>query len=154
MAARPEEAREFGVEAVDRALSGVAGVTAIHLCFGYAAIVHNRGTEYAFLEELASSAVQQISIEAAQPTLELAVLDRLVDKTVILGVLNLGEMAVETPEAVAGRIRAALLHLPPERLVIAPDCGMKYLPREVAFAKLTAMVEGTRLVRAEIGGHQ
>ena len=151
MAARPERARAFGVEAVDRALSGNAGTTAIHLCFGYAAIVHNRETEYAFLEDLAQSSVQQISIEAAQPNLDLAVLDRLGDKTVILGVLNLGLMTVETPDIVAGRIRAALKHLPPEHLVIAPDCGMKYLPREVAFGKLAAMVEGTRLVRAEIG---
>jgi len=152
LAARPEQARAFGVEAVDRALAGIEGTTAIHLCFGYAAIVHNRGTEYQFLEELAESAVRQISIEAAQPNLDLAVLDRLGDKTVILGVLNLGDDAVETPEAVAGRIRAALQHLPPERLVIAPDCGMKYLSREVALAKLSAMVEGARLVRGEIGG--
>jgi len=150
MAARPEQARAFGVEALDRALSGLVGTTAIHLCFGYAAIVHNRGTEYAFLEELAASAVRQISIEAAQPNLDLSVLDRLGDKKVILGVLNLGDMTVETPEIVAGRIRAALRHLTPDRLVIAPDCGMKYLPREVAFAKLSAMVEGARLVRGEL----
>jgi 5-methyltetrahydropteroyltriglutamate--homocysteine methyltransferase len=151
MAARPEQARAYGVEALHRALAGVTGTTAVHLCFGYAAIVHNRASEYAFLEELAASAVRQISIEAAQPNLDLSVLDRLGDKTVILGVLNLGDMTVETPEIVADRIRAALQHLPAERLVIAPDCGMKYLPREVAFAKLAAMVEGARLVRREIG---
>jgi 5-methyltetrahydropteroyltriglutamate--homocysteine methyltransferase len=151
MAARPEEARVYAVEALDRALTGVSGTTAVHLCFGYAAIVHNRGTEYAFLEELAASSVDQISIEAAQPNLDLSVLERLGDKTVILGVLNLGDSTVETPEIVAGRIRAALAHLPPERLVIAPDCGMKYLQRDIAFAKLAAMGEGTRLVRSELG---
>jgi 5-methyltetrahydropteroyltriglutamate--homocysteine methyltransferase len=151
MAARPEKAHEFGVEALDRALAGITGTTAIHLCFGYAAIVHNRGSEYAFLEPLAESTARQISIEAAQPNLDLAVLDRLGDKTIILGVLNLGDMAIESPEIVAARIRAALGHLPVERLVIAPDCGMKYLPREIAFAKLRAMVEATRLVREELG---
>jgi 5-methyltetrahydropteroyltriglutamate--homocysteine methyltransferase len=151
MAARPEKAHEFGVQALDRALAGVAGTTAVHLCFGYAAIVHNRASEYAFLEPLAESAVDQISIEAAQPKLDLSVLDRLGNKTVILGVLNLGDMHVESPETVAARIHAGLQHLPAERLVIAPDCGMKYLPREVAFGKLQAMVEGTRLVRAELG---
>jgi 5-methyltetrahydropteroyltriglutamate--homocysteine methyltransferase len=151
MAARPEKARAFGIEVVNRALQGVEGTTALHMCFGYAAIVHTRGHEYAFLPELADSTVQQISIEAAQPNLDLAVLERLPGKTIILGVLNLGDMAVETPEQVADRIRAALRHVPPERLIIAPDCGMKYLPRDVAFAKLCAMVEGTKLVRGEIG---
>ena len=151
MAARPEKAREYGVEVVNRALRGVTGTTALHMCFGYAAIVHDRPSEYAFLPELAMSAVEQISIEAAQLNLGLSVLDRLADKTVILGVLNLGDMTIETAQLVARRIRAALNHIPPERLVIAPDCGMKYLPREVAFAKLRAMVEGTQLVRAELG---
>jgi 5-methyltetrahydropteroyltriglutamate--homocysteine methyltransferase len=136
---------------VDRALEGIEGTTALHMCFGYAAIVHTRGNEYAFLPELAESTVQQISIEAAQPNLDLSVLERLPGKTIILGVLNLGDMTVETPEQVASRIRAALQHLPPEHLVIAPDCGMKYLPRDVAFAKLRAMVEGTKLVRSELG---
>jgi 5-methyltetrahydropteroyltriglutamate--homocysteine methyltransferase len=151
MAARPEPARAYGVEVVNRALQGIVGTTALHMCFGYAAIVHTRGNEYAFLPELAESIVQQISIEAAQPNLDLAVLERLPSKTIILGVLNLGDMTVETPEQVAARIRAALQHVPPEHLVIAPDCGMKYLPRDVAFAKLRAMVEGTKLVRAELG---
>jgi 5-methyltetrahydropteroyltriglutamate--homocysteine methyltransferase len=151
MAARPEPAREYGVEAVNRALQGVTGTTALHLCFGYAAIVHTRGNEYAFLTELAESTVQQISIEAAQPNLDLSVLERLPGKTIILGTLNLGDMTVETPEQVATRIRGALKYLPAERLVIAPDCGMKYLPRDVAFGKLQAMVAGARLVRAELG---
>ena len=151
MAARPEKARAFGVEVVNRALAGITGTTALHLCFGYAAIVHNRPSEYAYLEELAESAVQQISIEAAQPNHDLSVLDRLPGKTIILGTLNLGDMTVETPEIVADRIRRALKHVPAERLVIAPDCGMKYLPRDVAFAKLQAMVAGTKLVRAELG---
>jgi 5-methyltetrahydropteroyltriglutamate--homocysteine methyltransferase len=150
MAARPDVARRFAVEVVNRALEGVSGTTALHLCFGYAAIVHTRGTEYAFLAELADSSVQQISIEAAQPNLDLAVLDRLAVKTIILGVLNLGDPAVETADVVAERIRAALRHLPPERLIVAPDCGMKYLPRDVAEAKLRAMVDGARLVRNEL----
>ena len=151
MAARPEQARAFGVEVVNRALQGIEGTTALHMCFGYAAIVQARGTRYAYLEELTDSVVQQISIEAAQPNLDLSVLDRLPGKTIILGVLDLGDMAVETPDVVADRIRAALHHVPPERLIVAPDCGMKYLPRDVAFAKLCAMVEGTKLVRAELG---
>ena len=151
MAARPEQARTYGVEVVNRALQGIEGTTALHMCFGYAAIVHVRANEYAFLPELADSVVQQISIEAAQPNLDLTVLDRLPDKTIILGVLNLGDMTVETPDIIAERIRRALKHVSPERLVIAPDCGMKYLPRDVAFAKLQAMVEGTKLVRAELG---
>jgi 5-methyltetrahydropteroyltriglutamate--homocysteine methyltransferase len=150
MAARPEKARAYGVEVVDRALSGVAGTTALHMCFGYAAIVHERGNEYAFLPELAESAVQQISIEAAQPNLELGVLERLPGKTIILGVLNLGDMEIEMPEVVAGRIRSALRHVPPERLIVAPDCGMKYLPRDVAVGKLNAMVAGAKIVREEL----
>ena len=151
LAARPEQARAYGVEVVNRALEGVSGTTALHLCFGYAAIVHSRPREYAFLTELADSVVQQISIETAQSNLDLTVLEKLPGKTIILGVLNLDDMAIETPEVVAARIREALRHIPVERLVIAPDCGMKYLPRDVAFGKLCAMVEGTKLVRAAIG---
>jgi 5-methyltetrahydropteroyltriglutamate--homocysteine methyltransferase len=151
MAARAEKARAYGVEVVNRALRGIEGATALHMCFGYAAIVHERGNEYAFLPELAESSVQQISIEAAQPNLDLAILERLPGKTIILGVLNLGEMAIESPEVVADRIRAALRHVPPERLIVAPDCGMKYLPRDVAMGKLSAMVAGANIVRAELG---
>jgi 5-methyltetrahydropteroyltriglutamate--homocysteine methyltransferase len=148
--ARAEKAREFGVEVIDRALQGIAGTTALHMCFGYAAIVPVRGTEYAFLEELAASTVQQISIEAAQANLDLSVLRKLPGKTIVLGVLNLGDMAVEPPDVVARRIRHALQFVPAERLIIAPDCGMKYLPRDVAFGKLQAMVQGTEIVRREI----
>ncbi len=148
--ARPDQARAYGVEAINQALDGVAGTTALHMCFGYAAIVHDRPGQYAFLPELNACAARQISIEAAQPNLDLAVLRALPDKTVILGVLNLGDDQVETPQVVADRIRAALRWIAPERLIIAPDCGMKYLPRQVAFAKLQAMVEGARIVREEL----
>jgi 5-methyltetrahydropteroyltriglutamate--homocysteine methyltransferase len=151
--ARSEHAREYGVEVINRALADVDGTTALHMCFGYAAVVPNRENRYAFLEELADCAVQQISIEAAQPNLDLAALGRLVQagKTMIVGVLNLGDLAVETPELIAERIRRALHHVPPDRLVVAPDCGMKYLSREIALGKLRAMVAGRDLVRAELG---
>jgi 5-methyltetrahydropteroyltriglutamate--homocysteine methyltransferase len=120
------------------------------MCFGYAAIVHNRKSRYDFLTELKDCIVKQISIEAAQPDLDLSDLKVFSDKTIILGVLNLGDMEVETPEIVAKRIRAALEYIEPERLILAPDCGMKYLPREVAAGKLKAMVEGAQIVRAEL----
>jgi 5-methyltetrahydropteroyltriglutamate--homocysteine methyltransferase len=151
--ARAENARLYGVAVVNRALQGIEGTTKLHMCFGYAAIVHTRGNRYAFLEELVDSAVQQVSIEAAQPNLDLAPLASLVaaGKTIMVGVLNLGDMEVETPDVVAQRIRRALRYVPADRLVVAPDCGMKYLPREVAVAKLRAMVQGRDLVRAELG---
>jgi 5-methyltetrahydropteroyltriglutamate--homocysteine methyltransferase len=147
--ARPEQARTYGIEVINRALEGVEGTTALHMCFGYAAIVHTRGNRYAFLEELADSRVQHISIEAAQPNLDLAPVETLVTagKTLVVGVLNLGEMEVETPDTVAARIRRALDHVPAEQLLVAPDCGMKYLPRDVAMGKLRAMVAGRDLVR-------
>src|SRR5437868_9263117 len=145
--ARPEEARAYGVEVINRALEGIEGPTALHLCFGYAAIVHERPGQYAFLTELRDCVVRQISLEAAQPHLDLSVLRQLATKTIILGVLNLGDMEVETPETVAARIRSALQYVDPERLILAPDCGMKYLPREVAFGKLCALVEGASIVR-------
>jgi 5-methyltetrahydropteroyltriglutamate--homocysteine methyltransferase len=148
--ARPEKARAYGVEVINRALAGIEGPTALHLCFGYAAIVHNRPPQYAFLTELRDCVVKQISIEAAQPCLDLSVLRELAPKTIILGVLNLGDMEVETPEIVASRIRSALQYVEPERLILAPDCGMKYLPREVAFGKLCSLVEGARIVREEL----
>lgn len=149
--ARAEAARAFGVEAIDRAVAGAEGVTALHLCFGYAAKVPGaKPNAYDFLAELDGSAVQQVSIEAAQPGLDLQALRLLPSKTVILGVLDLGSPEVETPEAVAERIRAALRHLPPERLVLAPDCGMKYLPRATAFAKLQSLSRGAALVRREL----
>jgi 5-methyltetrahydropteroyltriglutamate--homocysteine methyltransferase len=148
--ARPEQARAYGVEVINRALEGIEGTTALHLCFGYAAIVHERPGQYAFLTELNECIVKQIAIETAQPHLDLSVLRQFTDKTLIVGVLNLGDMEVETPEIVAGRIRSALQYIEPERLILAPDCGMKYLPREVAFGKLCALVEGTRIVRQEL----
>jgi 5-methyltetrahydropteroyltriglutamate--homocysteine methyltransferase len=146
----PDKARAFGVKALNRALDGVTGTVAVHLCFGYAAVVHDKPTGYSFLAELENSKAQQISIEAAQPRLDLKVLRNLPGKTIILGVIDLADMTVETPEVVAGRIRAALPYVPPERLVIAPDCGMKYLPRAVAYGKMKAMVDGARIVRQEV----
>jgi 5-methyltetrahydropteroyltriglutamate--homocysteine methyltransferase len=138
MQARPDKARKFGVQAFNRALEGVTGTTAVHLCFGYAAIIHERPPGYNFLPELENTKVQQISIETAQSNLDCAVLEKLPSKTIILGVIDLSDMKIETPETVA------------ERIIVAPDCGMKYLPREVAFEKLKAMVAGTALVRKEL----
>ena len=129
--ARPEEAKKYGVAALNQALAGITGTTAVHLCFGYAAIIHDRPSGYSFLPELAGCPADQISIETAQSGLDCSVLASLDGKTVILGVLNLGDPAVETPEVVAARVRRALPYVPAERLVLAPDCGMKYLPRGV-----------------------
>lgn len=152
MQARPEAAARFGVKVLNRALEGIEGDTVVHLCFGYAAVVKDKPSGYSFLPQLAECRAAQISIEAAQPRLYLGVLDALPGKTIMLGVLDLGDAAVETPEIVAERIRAALRRLPAERLVVAPDCGMKYLPRERAFGKLKAMVEGAAIVRRELAG--
>jgi 5-methyltetrahydropteroyltriglutamate--homocysteine methyltransferase len=151
MQARPEKARQFGLRGLEAALDGVTGTTAIHICFGYAAIIHVRPQGYSFLPELASSSVQQISIETAQSKLDCSVLDKLPGKTIILGVLDLSDLNVETPETVAARIRRALPHVPAERIVVAPDCGLKYLPRDVAYGKMQAMVDGAKIVRAELG---
>jgi 5-methyltetrahydropteroyltriglutamate--homocysteine methyltransferase len=144
--ARPEPAREYAVEAIDRALDGIEGDTVLHTCFGYAHIVHDRPSGYPFLRELNDCAATHLSLEAAQPDLDREVLRELSDKVIVLGVLDLGSEDAETPEIVAGRLRRALEVVPAERLVAAPDCGMKYLPRELAFRKLQAMVEGARLV--------
>jgi 5-methyltetrahydropteroyltriglutamate--homocysteine methyltransferase len=144
--ARPEAAREYAVEAIDRALEGIEGDTVLHTCFGYAAIVHDRPSGYPFLAELNDCAATHVSLEAAQPDLDPEVLRALPGKTILLGVLDLGSSDVETPEAVAERLRRALTVVEPERLVAAPDCGMKYLPRDRAFAKLQAMVAGARSV--------
>jgi 5-methyltetrahydropteroyltriglutamate--homocysteine methyltransferase len=148
--ARPEAAREYGIEAIDRALAGIEGETVLHTCFGYAHIVKDRLSGYPFLGELNDCLATHVSLEAAQPRLDPGVLRDLADKTIVLGVLDLGSDEVETPEVVAGRIRGALAMVPPERLVVAPDCGMKYLPRERAFRKLQAMVAGARLVREDL----
>ena len=150
MQARPEAAREFAVEAINHALEGAAGTTVVHMCFGYAATVKDKPAGYSFLPELERCAADQISIEAAQPELDTSILESLPSKTVLVGVISMGDAAVETPQLVASRIRAALAHVPAERMVVAPDCGMKYLPREVAFGKLKAMVEGAALVRASL----
>jgi 5-methyltetrahydropteroyltriglutamate--homocysteine methyltransferase len=151
MQQHPQKAREYGLKTLARALEGVQGTIAVHLCFGYAAVVHEKPPGYSFLAELEKSGAQQISIEAAQPKLDLKVLEDLPSKTIILGVIDLADQTVETPQIVAERIRRALPHVPAQRLVIAPDCGMKYLPREIAFGKMQAMVEGTKIVRKELG---
>jgi 5-methyltetrahydropteroyltriglutamate--homocysteine methyltransferase len=150
MQARPEKARAYGLDALRVALEGVEGRTALHICFGYAALIHERPEGYSFLPELAETPVKEISIETAQSSLDCSVLEKLPGKTVILGVLDLSTHEVETPETIAARIRRALPHVAPERLVIAPDCGLKYLPRDVAFGKMKAMAEGTAIVRAEL----
>src|SRR5262245_63466611 len=148
----PEAARRYAVPAINRALEGLTVPTALHLCFGYAAVVrHQKPTGYSFLPQLAESTAQQISIEAAQPHLDLGVLADLAGKTIILGVIDLGDPAVETADQVAARVSAGLAQVPPERLILAPDCGMKYLPRATAFGKLRARADGARAVRAERG---
>jgi 5-methyltetrahydropteroyltriglutamate--homocysteine methyltransferase len=149
---RPEQARRYAVEAIDRALEGLDSETVLHTCHGYAAVVHDKPTAYPFLDELAASTVRQVSVEAAQPRLDLSVLRALSGKTIVLGVLDLADAGVESAEQVAGRVRAALEHVEPERLVLAPDCGMKYLSRETAYGKLRALVEGAAMVRAELAG--
>jgi 5-methyltetrahydropteroyltriglutamate--homocysteine methyltransferase len=150
--ARPEPAREYALEAIDRALDGIDGDTVLHTCFGYAHIVKDRLSGYPFLRELNDCAATHVSLEAAQPGLDPEVLRGLPDKTIVLGVLDLGSDEAETPHVVADRIREALAVVPPERLVVGPDCGMKYLPRELAFRKLESMVAGARLVREDLGG--
>jgi 5-methyltetrahydropteroyltriglutamate--homocysteine methyltransferase len=147
----PELATRYALKAIDRALAGVPGPTALHMCFGYAQLVQDKSKgRYAFLEPLADSAVDQISIEAAQPKLDLGVLKAISRQTIMLGVLDLGTPAIESPEEVAARIRNGLEHVRAERLIAAPDCGMKYLARETAFGKLQALARGAALVRAEL----
>jgi len=152
MQQHPDKARQYGLKALDRALDGVAGTVAVHLCFGYAAVVHDKPSGYSFLPELEGSKAQQVSIEAAQPKLDLKVLRELPSKTIILGVIDLADKTIETPEIVADRLRRALAHVTADRIVAAPDCGMKYLPRAVAFGKMKAMVEGAAIVRRELAG--
>jgi 5-methyltetrahydropteroyltriglutamate--homocysteine methyltransferase len=152
MQQHPDKARQYGLKALDRALAGVNGTVAVHLCFGYAAVVHDKPSGYSFLSELEGSRAQQVSIEAAQPKLDLKVLRELPSKTIILGVIDLADKAVETPQVVADRIRRALAHIPADRVVVAPDCGMKYLPRAIAFGKMKAMAEGAAIVRGELTG--
>jgi 5-methyltetrahydropteroyltriglutamate--homocysteine methyltransferase len=147
MQARPEKAREFGVAALGRALEGITGTTAVHICFGYAAIIHDRPSAYSFLPELASTPCDQISIETGQSGVDTAVLATLPGKAIILGVIDLDDESVETPETIAARIRRALPYKRPEELVAAPDCGMKYLPRDSAYGKLESLVAGAAIVR-------
>jgi 5-methyltetrahydropteroyltriglutamate--homocysteine methyltransferase len=148
--ARAERAARYGVKAINRALEGIAGTTVVHLCFGYAAAVKDKPAGYSFLAQLADTCATQISIEAAQPRLDLAIARALAPKSVMVGVIDLGTNAVETPDQVAARIRAALKFIAPEKLVLAPDCGMKYLPREAAFGKLVSLAEGAAIVRREL----
>jgi 5-methyltetrahydropteroyltriglutamate--homocysteine methyltransferase len=150
--ARSDRAARYGVKAINRALQGIEGTTVVHLCFGYAAAVKEKPSGYSFLPQLADTSASQISIEAAQPRLELSVLKELANKSVMLGVIDLSTEQVETPQQVAARIRAGLKFVGPERLVVAPDCGMKYLSRAAAFSKLKSLVEGTLLVRKELTG--
>jgi 5-methyltetrahydropteroyltriglutamate--homocysteine methyltransferase len=150
MQARPDAAREYGVAALQRALDGVTGRTAVHICFGYAAIIHERPSGYSFLPELAAVPTRQVSIETGQSGLDLGVLRDLSDKTVILGVIDLSTPEIESVETVARRVRRAFEYLPPEQLVIAPDCGMKYLPRQSAEGKMRAMAGAAALLRKEL----
>jgi 5-methyltetrahydropteroyltriglutamate--homocysteine methyltransferase len=148
MQARPDKARAYGLKAVNRALDGVQGATALHICFGYAAIIHERPSGYSFLPELAHCKCQQISIETAQSNLDCSVLGELRGKKIMVGCIDLSDMTIETPELVAQRIERALQFVDPENVLLAPDCGMKYLPREVADGKMRAMAEGAKLLRA------
>jgi len=150
MQARPDDARAYGLRALNRALDGVAGTTAVHICFGYAAIIHERPAAYSFLPELAGCSCTQISIETAQSNLDCQILKQLPGKKIVLGVIDLSSTQVETPETVAARIRRALPYVPAENLIVAPDCGMKYLPRDSAYGKLRSMVAGARMVREEL----
>lgn len=149
MQARPEKARQYGLAALNRALQDVQGTTCVHICFGYAAIIHQRPTGYSFLPELAACGCRQVSIETAQSHLDTAVLRELGGKQILVGCLDLSDTAVETPEVIAERVRRALVHVAPENVVLAPDCGMKYLPREVAQGKLANMVLAAQQLRRE-----
>jgi 5-methyltetrahydropteroyltriglutamate--homocysteine methyltransferase len=150
MQARPEEARAWGQRALCRALEGVGGVTAVHICFGYAAIIHSRPSGYSFLPELESCPCNQVSIETAQSNLDCTVLGAFKDKSIMLGVIDLSDMDVESPATVAARIRRALPYVRAENIIACTDCGMKYLPREVANGKMRALVEGASIVRREM----
>lgn len=148
--ARHENARAYAVPAINRALEGVEGTTALHLCMGYAAMIKDRPPDYRFLAELAACAVDRISLEAAQPRLDLGVLRDLSEKTIVLGVIDLDDMTVETPDTVAARIERAYPYVSPERLIPAPDCGFKYVPRDVAFGKLAALAAGAACARERL----
>ncbi len=150
MQAHPRQATEFALAGIDRALDGIEGSTLVHMCFGYAYVVSEKPSGYSFLPELEQCAAGGLSVEAAEPGLDPAILEKLPTKQVLFGVIDLGSEQVETAEIVAERLRGALRHIAPERLVAAPDCGMKYLPRDVAFGKLRALVDGAAIVRREL----
>ena len=152
MQARPAEAEKYGLNALNRALDGVDGTTAVHICFGYAAIIHSRPSGYSFFPQLKACSCKQVSLETAQSSLDCSVLSELSGKTIMLGVIDLSDNKVESPEQVAARIRRALPYVSAEDIIVAPDCGMKYLPREVADGKMRAMVEGAALLRRELAG--
>ena len=152
MQARPEKARQYGLKALNRALDGVTGTTCVHICFGYAAIIHQRPSGYSFLPELAQCSCNQVSIETAQSNLDCAVLRELPSKQILLGTIDLSDMNVEQPETVAARIRRALPFAAPESIIVSTDCGMKYLPRDVAFGRLRALVRGAEIMRRELAG--
>jgi 5-methyltetrahydropteroyltriglutamate--homocysteine methyltransferase len=149
MQARPEKARQYGLKALNRALEGITGTTAVHICFGYAAIIHERPSGYSFLPELAQCSCRQVSIETAQSNLDCSVLQQLDGKRVMVGCIDLSDPAVESVETIAGRIRRALPYIKPQNVILAPDCGMKYLPRDVATGKLRAMVSAAKVLREE-----
>jgi 5-methyltetrahydropteroyltriglutamate--homocysteine methyltransferase len=149
MQAQPEKAREYGLKALNRALQGVTGTTAVHICFGYAVYLKEKPAGYSFLPELSACSCNQVSIETAQPDLDCSVLAKLPDKKILVGCIDLSTPEIETASIVAERVRKALRHVKPENVILAPDCGMKFLPRESAFGKLQAMVEGARLLRAD-----
>lgn len=151
MQARPEQARQYGLTALNRALEGVQGTTAVHICFGYAAIIHQRPSGYSFLPELAGCPCRQVSIETAQSKLDCSVLQTLAGKQIMVGCLDLSDTSVETPQMVAERIGRALPYVRKEDVILAPDCGMKYLPRDVAYGKMRAMVEAAKILRREHG---
>ena len=149
MQARPEKARQYGLKALNRALEGIDGTTAVHICFGYAAIIHARPEGYSFLPEFAGCSCKQVSIETAQSNLDCSVLTSLSSKKIMVGCIDLSDMTVETPQKVVERLKKALKHVKPENVIVAPDCGMKYLPRDVAYGKLRSMVEGAKILRKE-----
>lgn len=151
MQARPEKARQYGLDALNRALEGITGTTAVHICFGYAAIIHERPSGYSFLPELANCACSQISVETAQSNLDCAVLGGLAGKKIMVGCLDLADMNVESPEVIVDRVKRALPYVKKEDVILAPDCGMKYLPRDVAFGKIRAMADAAARLRAELG---
>ena len=151
MQAQPEKARQYGLNALNRALEGITAHTAVHICFGYAAIVHERPSGYSFLPELSGCSCRQVSVETAQSNLDCAVLGKLDGKQIMVGCLDLNDVRIETPDVIVARIKAALRYVPPANVVLAPDCGMKYLARDVAFGKLQAMVAAARMLRAEFG---